>query len=227
MREFLGCMVAGTIFSLAAWASDAGVPPRANAKDYPARGQADAATIAAMVVPPNQVSRMFSPEVSKQYVVVEVAIYPAGGVPIDVQSSDFALRVGQRVGRADRPIDVARWPERHDSLHRLPVDVTAEAGVIYEGGSDPYNGRRQGVGTYSGVAVSTPRNDPPLPPDPRVDPRIVSDKLQRMALPEGDTKAAIAGYLYFPQYSKRKKSEEIELKYSKDGATVNLVLGKP
>jgi hypothetical protein len=226
MREFLSCMVAGTILSMAARGADTGVPPRASANDYPVQRQADAATIAAIIVPPNQVSKVFSPEISRQYVVVEVAIFPEGGVPFDVQSSDFALRVGQRVGRADRPLDVAPWPERRDPTRRLPADVTTEVGIVHESDNDPVYGRHQATGTYTGVAVSSPRNDIPLPPDPRIDPRVISDKLRRMALAEGDTKAVIAGYLYFPQYAKWKKSDEIELKYAKDGVTVNLVFPK-
>ncbi len=219
MRFFLACLIAG-----AAFASDQGVPARSSPNDYAVQGPAGAAKIAAAIIPPNQVSKMFSPDINKNYIVVEVAIYPQPGMPFDVESSDFALRVGQHVGRADKPLDVAPWPESHRTPSHLPVDVTTEAGVIHESSNDPVYGRQHGTSTYSGVAVSSadPNNAPP-PPDPRVDPRIVSDKLQRMALAEGDTKAAIAGYLYFPQYAKRKKSDEIELKYAKDNLTLNLL----
>jgi hypothetical protein len=228
MRGFLTCAFAIATLSITARGAATGVPPRAVASEYPSHGQADAATIAAAIVPPNQVAKMFSPEINKQYIVVEVAIYPEGGVPFDVQSADFALRVGQRVGRADRPLDVSPWREDRRPLGRLPVDVTTEVGVIHESSDDPAYGRQHGVGTYTGVSVSTPdRNVPPPPPDPRVDPRAVYDKVRRLALAEGETKRAIAGYLYFPQYSKRKKQDEIELKYAKDDASVNLILGKP
>jgi hypothetical protein len=218
MRRFLICVFASTILSIVASGADTGVPPRGASTDYPVHGSADATTIAAAIVPASQVSKMFSPEISKQYVVVEVAIYPGGGVPFDVESADFALRVGQRIGRADRPVDVAPWPER-----RGP----SETGVIYQRSSDPVYGRQQSVGTYTGVEVSSPGqpNGPP-PPDPRGDPRVINDKVRRVALPEGDTKAVIAGYLYFPQYAKLRKSDEIELKYAKDDVKVNLVFPK-
>ena len=94
------------MLAIAVWAGDAGVPPRSSAQDYPVQGQALTAKIAATMLPPSQVSKMFSQGIAKDYVVVEIAIYPENGVPFDVQSSDFALRVGQKVGRADRPMDV-------------------------------------------------------------------------------------------------------------------------
>jgi len=222
MRVVLTCLLAGTVF-----AADTGVPPRPTPKDYAAQGHADAAKIAASIIPANQVSKMFSPDIGKDYIVVEIAIYPENGVPFDVESPDFALRVGQNIGRADRPFDVAPWPDRHAPVGRSPVDVTTEVGVIHESDNDPVYGRQHGTATYTGVAVSAPGHDNlPPPPDPRTDPRIISDKLQRMALPEGDTKAVIAGYLYFPQYARHKKSDEIELKYAKDDVAVNLVFPK-
>jgi hypothetical protein len=228
MRGFLAGVFATMILSMAARAADTGVPLRGASTDYPVHERADAATIAADIIPPNQVAKMFSPDISKQYIVVEVAIYPEGGVPFDVKSADFALRVGQRVGHADRPVDVAPWYERRDPGGRLPVDVTVETGGIYEHGDNPYDARRQGVGTYSGVAVTAPgRNDPPPPSDPKVDPRVMYDKVRRSSLAEVDTKTAIAGYLYFPQYSKQRKSDEIELKYTKDDVSANLMLRKP
>jgi hypothetical protein len=225
MRGILACAVGSMILSMVAIAAHTGVPPRGDSTDYPVHGTADTATIAADVIPPNQVAKMFSSEIGKQYIVVEVAIYPANGVPFDVESVDFALRVGQRVGRADRPIDVAPWAERRDAA-RLPVDVTTETGVVYQRSSDPVYGHQQSVGTYTGVGVSAPGQNVP-PPAPKADPRAIYEKVRRNALPEGATKTVIAGYLYFPQYAKRRKSDAIELKYAKDDVTLNLALGKP
>jgi hypothetical protein len=227
MRRLLACAFASAILSMIASGADTGVPPRGASTDYPVHGSAAAATIAAAILAPNQVSKMFSPDISKRYIVVEIAIYPESGVPFDVESPDFALRVGQAIGRADRPLDVSPWPERRGPAGRLPVDVTTETGVIYQRSNDPVYGRQQGVGTYTGVGVGAPgQPNVPPPPAPGADPRVVYDKVQRMALPEGDTKLVIAGYLYFPQYAKRRKSDEIELKYAKDDVRVNLLLPK-
>lgn len=222
MRTLFACIIATAIVCLAARA-DNGVPPRPSAKDYAAHGRAGAATIAASIVPAKQVSRMFSPDIAKQYVVVEVAIYPEAGVGFDVQSSDFMLSVGQRFAHADRPMDVAPWPEHYPS-HPLPVDVTTDAGIVYQHSNDPYFGQRNSVGTYAGVGVGAP-GQPDPPPPPKVDPRIIYDRVQRYALAEGATTIATAGYLYFP-VGKRKKSDEIELKYAKQDVAVDLKLPK-
>jgi hypothetical protein len=222
MRVVFACLAVSVVF-----AADPGVPPRASAKDYPVQAPAPTAKIAAAIVPLDQVSKMFTPDIAKNYIVVEVAIYPENGVPFDVEMSDFSLRVGKRVGRADNPSDVPPWPERTASPRHLPVDVTVETGIAHESDNDPVYGRHSTTGTYTGVAVSAPAHDNfPPPPDPRVDPRLVYDRLHRMALPQGDTLVAIAGYLYFPQYAKRKKSDEVELKYARDDVSLNLLFPK-
>jgi hypothetical protein len=214
------------LISTAALGADSGVPPRANSGDYPVQGSAKTAVIAAAIVPPNQVSKMFSSGISKQYIVVEIAIYPEQGDAFDVESSDFTLKVGRRIGYAERPMDVAPWKENQGPLERR-TGVIAEAGVIYEQSNDPVYGRRQSVGTYTGVAVTNggPGQDPGPPPS-GPDPRIVNDKVQHKALPEGEARATMAGYLYFPQYAKRSKMDPVELKYSKDDASVSLVFPK-
>jgi hypothetical protein len=88
-------------------------------------------------------------------------------------------------------------------------------------------GHQQSVGTYTGVGVSGPGQNGPPPPAPNADQRAIYEKVRRSALAEGATKTVIAGYLYFPQYAKRRKSDAIELKYAKDNVTLNLALGKP
>lgn len=101
------------------------------------------------------------------------------------------------------------------------TDVTTQAGVIYQRSSDPVSGTRQTVGTYSGVAVSDHPAGPSAPPVPPS-----TDKIQRRALPEGRTRTAVAGYLYFAKYSEVAKTDTVELHFSKDGVSVSLVFPK-
>jgi len=99
--------------------------------------------------------------------------------------------------------------------------VTTEAGLTYKRSADPASGTRQTVGAYSGVAVT----DRPAAPSPPSAP--VTDKIQDRALPEGQTRTPVAGYLYFAKYSKVSKTDQVELRYSKDGVSVSLPFPKP
>src|SRR5262245_42817987 len=90
-----------------------GISPRPSAADYPARQSAKNATLAAAVVPAEQVRKMFSDDVAKQYTVVEVAVYPVNGDAVDVDALDFSLKSGNTIVHAEKPRDVAMpWPEK-------------------------------------------------------------------------------------------------------------------
>ena len=210
--------------------AETGVAPRIRATDYPVHQGARSVTIGAAVVPPDQVSKLFSKAISNQYVVIEVGIYPDDGVAFDVDSLNFTLRVEGRVSRAERPQDVAPWSDKSPSgsgpRGNLPVNVTTETGVIWEKSNDPVYGRRQGVGTYSGVSVDNYPQPPNAPqqssgPDPRV-----LERVKDTAIPEGETTRRVAGYMYFPQSGKRRKNDAIQMDYSKDDVRLHFVFPK-
>jgi len=92
--------------------AETGVAPRIRAADYPVHDGARSVTIGAAVVPPDQVSKLFSKAISNQYVVIEIGIYPDDGASFNVDSLNFTLRVEGRVSRAERPRDVAPWWDR-------------------------------------------------------------------------------------------------------------------
>ena len=54
--------------------ADTGVSPRPSSSDYPIHASGKTATLAAAIVPPEQVKRILSDYVSSRYVVVEVAV---------------------------------------------------------------------------------------------------------------------------------------------------------
>jgi len=208
-----------------AFAGGQGVPPRARPADYPvhqsAKIGATTATIAAAIVPADQVRKMFSSDVADHYAVVEVAFYPEDGQSFEADRYDFSLKTGDKIAHADSAPDVVLpWGERKNPLDNGRVNVTQEAGVVVDHTNDPYYGKRTTVGTYEGTAIS---NGPPPPAAAAgPDPRVVEAKLREKALPEGRTADRVAGYLYFPQYSKKKKGDAIELEYSKQDVEVDL-----
>ena len=165
--------------------------------DYPVRQSTKTSTIAAAIVPSDQVGKMFSPEIAKQYIVVEVAVYPEASATVDVKPLLFMLRVGNRIGAAEQPGDVAPSPQNHGPLGGQSTGVTTEIGVIYSRTTGQVNGRgSQNLETYSGVTVAGGASQPPpAPPNSGTDPRIIADRLWAKALPEGQTGKAVAGYV--------------------------------
>lgn len=138
---------------------------------------------------------------------------------------DFSLKVGDQVIHADKPRDVAiPWPEKTGPTSQRGPAVTTETGVIVARGTNPVTGRPQTTtGTWEGVAVSNdPRDRNPPPPSNKPDQSAAEARVRDRALPLGETRKAVAGYLYFPQYGKKHKGDAIALNYSKDNVSVDL-----
>ena len=210
--------------SLLAYGSDQGVAPRAAASDYPVHQTFQDAMLAVAIVPVKQIERMFSPDTAKHYVVLEIAVYPENSQTVDVERLDFGLKLGDTVVYSEKPGDIATpWPEKN-RVPNKPVTVITDTGVVYSKSSDPVNGKRSGWGVYEGVGVTNdPRavNPPPLKQGPA--PQIVEDRVRETILPEGPTRVAVAGYLFFPQYTKH-KGDAMEVQWRRNGSTVTLPL---
>ena len=219
------CLIAvGFLGTLVASAQD-GVPARPTPSDYAVHESIKSAVVAAAVVPPAQVKKLFPGDAVKGYVVVEVAVYPQDGSTVLVDAFDFALKLGPDLLSHPRtPQEIASiWDEKNAPQPRHKVDVVTETGVVYTSGNDPVYGRSRGWGTYTGVGVATGgQGGPPPPPPSSVDPRAVQARVWAKALPEGPTARPVAGYIYFPIYSKKSKNAPLGLQYLKDGAPVDL-----
>ncbi len=206
-------------FSLLLSAQD-GVPPRNRPSDYAVHQQIQSATIAASRVTASQIEKMFSPDVARQYVVLEIAIYPTDSFTVDW--NDFALKIGDTVVHPEKPRDVVTpWPEKQTADPNRPKVIT-ETGVVYSRTNDPVNGKRSGWGTYESVGVTNdPRATNP-PPAPRQGPdsQIVEQRVREKMLPERQTRAPLAGYLFFPQYAKGKR-HPMELQWT-DAVTLRI-----
>jgi hypothetical protein len=203
-----------------------GVPPRPNASDYQIHETTRAAVLAASVVPAKQIEKMFSSDIAKQYVVLEVAVYPQNAQTLDVDWFDFGLKIGDTVAYVEKPRDVATpWPEKN-KIPDKPVTVVTEAGVVYGRSSDPVNGRRSEWGTYEGVGVTNdPRATPPPQPKQSPDPQMIEQRIRETMLPVGPASKAVAGYLFFPQYNlRRHKGDAMQLQWSKNDASAILRL---
>jgi hypothetical protein len=93
--------------------------------------------------------------------------------------------------------------------------------------------RRNGVytGTEVGVGVGAGGRDrnypPPPPPSSNRNRATIQQELLDKGLPEGPTRGAVAGFLYFPKPSKRAKASTYEVTYYAEPDKIQLVLPAP
>jgi hypothetical protein len=221
MGRFLRVILAGLPGVLGAFAGD-GMPPRASCSDYPVYRQTGNAVIGAGLAPRDVIQKLLPPKVSKDFVVVEVGIFPLEEHTMEVDSFDFGLKFGGgEISHPRAPQEIVSfWMEEDAPQPSGKVGVTGEAGAVYTSGGDPSTGRSHGWGTYTGVGVGA---DPSKPPQPHsTDPGNFAAVLRDRALPEGPAVRPVAGYLYFPVPSKKRKSGPTELQHLKDGVLVSL-----
>lgn len=211
-----------------------GIKPRPAASDYPVKDQAGNVTIAAAVLDPDQVKSLFSTDL-KDYVVVEVGVYPAAGNNVNVTPDDFAIRIGtDEVVRAANPGAIAAAKVRKNApsrqSRRSDIDIYPTADIGYEsggGGYDPVTGRRRG-GMYGGggvgVGVGGSRYpDYPAPASTGPDREVMQQELADKTLPAGPTDQPVAGYLYF-RLPPKSQNSALELQYYAKSGKVRLPL---
>ncbi len=199
---------------------ESGIRPRPSASDYPVQEQAAGMTLGAAVVPPSEVRSLFSTNL-KDYIVVEVSVYP--GQRVEISPQDFALRLGAGADtiRPANPAAVASAIHRKSApppSKGSDITVYPTATIGYEsGGYDPvYGGQRRGgwvTGAGVGVGVGGPQGSPPAGSTDR-DRSVMQQELQDKSLPSGAFTKPVAGYLFFAMpEAKQKKSGAFELDY--------------
>jgi hypothetical protein len=231
-KLFLVSLAAGALLVR----GDTGIRPRASASDYPTHQNGEGVTLAAAIVPPEQVKKLFATDLNKLgYMVVELAVYPDPDKNLEIAGRDFMLRVTPE-GTTIRPVKpsvIAGQLHKKEPVHSVPqqlpgnVSVHPTATIGYESGT--YNGRRtSGVYTGAGVGVGAgdPRVDQTPPPSPGAkhpDSLSTQVDLEERALPEGQAHEPIAGYLYFPKPELKKKSS-LDLTWYGPAGQIRLVL---
>lgn len=212
---FCACLLCG---SLAAQDAPRGLPTRSAAADYPAHARAGNLAIGA-----EYMVRSFSGRghtfATGDYLVIEVALFPPRGETVEVSSGAFSLRINgkKRALLAQSPGMVAaslKYPD-WDEPRRLEVGGgLGDAGVIY--------GRPEPVERFPGdPRARNPLPRPPRAPDPpnpsgieRRPPPAADEIAVESALAEGPTRAAVAGYLYFPFRGKTRSIKSLHLLYA-------------
>lgn len=213
-------------------ADEKGVRARPSPADYPARSNAPALQLAAELLSADQVRNTFATDLNRGFLVIEVGVFPANGW--DLRLSDFSLRIGSdKFVRPVAASTIASiLQSKNLGRHKQggagrsggagPADLVVypSATIGYESGGavyDPVTGRRRTGGGWVtgagvGVGMGGPGQQPsngggnPLPPPGAsdADRRVMATELEDKALPEGEARGPVAGYLYFPLPEARK-----------------------
>jgi hypothetical protein len=215
-------------------ANTSGISPRSSPSDYPVHQSVPGVTVAATVLTPAQIKKLFPMNLdSAGYVVVEIGIFPENGNQVTVDTEQFRLQIGddRTMRRPADPAGIVAAKQGGSKPHQItlpgniPVSTTTTIG--YESGG-PYN--RGGVYTGASTTVGTPgsgRDPIPPAPDPKIggqDPFDIERDLVDKELAMGKTTVPVAGYLYFAKPRQKQKNPPYDLTYRDNGESVHLAI---
>lgn len=192
-----------------------GLPARSTVDQYAAKADGKGLTLAAEVIPPDQVRNEFSTALVPNYQVLEVAIYPQSGSTVDISVIDFALRVDGRLIRPAEPRTIAVRNQKQAS--RGGRDITLWPSVGVSTGT-------WGTGTNVGVGVGVGGRRPG-PASTDRDRRVMETELDDRSLRDQIADKPVAGYVYFPVGETNARSAQ--LVYQHDAGDITLSLDLP
>ncbi len=186
------------VLSVSAW-SQTGTPPKKSAAEYPVHVKAGEIELGAeyMVHSYSSQNRMF---VAQNHLVVEIALYPPKGKPLNVSAGFFRLRLnGQKE---------VLYPQ-------APELVVGSLRNFDRGGT-------MSIQNPDGRVITTP--PPAIEEEGKIAPITAEEACTGSALPEGHFLIPVSGYLYFPYRGKTKKIKSAEILYNPDNAETVLPL---
>ena len=206
-------------------AAQQGTVPLDVASKYAAHAESDGASIGAVLLTPREVHKAFSTDLTRCCLVVEVAVYPGKGKPMDVSPDDFILRLAgadTAVKPSSARLLAAELQKKNGDS--LGITTVTEAHIGYESGISPLTGQRiHGVESGIGVGVGMGGEPAAAPASTLRDRDVMELELHEKALPDETTAAPVAGYLYFA-LSKDNKKASHQLEYTLNGQKVLLKL---
>lgn len=200
-----------------------GTEPKAAPGDYPARATLDKLAIGAEYL----VHSFFGHGqtfFTSDYLVVEVALFPARDETLTVSQGQFTLRINGKKQPIlpQAPGFVAASLKYPDWVRRPTLEAaagTGNAGVIL--------GRPERVERFPGDPRprQTRLPQPPRTPEAEKEPPVSADQVvSETALPEREARGPISGYLYFAYKGKTKSIRSLELIYAGPAGTAVLKL---
>jgi hypothetical protein len=185
-----------------------GMPPRPSPAEYQVSGKAGAVTVAAEFTA-RSVPTLQGPLATEDYVAVEVGFFGSPGARTTISSADFSLRINGKKPLPSQPFGLvagsAKDPEWEPPV---PVETKSKTSLNTGGKGD--------------------QADPNAPPPPVKIPIEVqrgwAQRVQRVALPEGDRPLPQAGLIFFQYRGKIQSIYSMELTYAGPAGKVTLTL---
>lgn len=201
-----------------------GTTPKASEQDYPARAKLERVSIGAeyLVHSFSSGREMF---IAKEYLVVEVALYPAKGESLFVDAGHFSLRVNGRKQALspEAPEIVASALQYPDPNTGTGPRAVAALGPIVLGQPRPVERFPGDPDARTGPAPPRAPDDSPSGPDKQ--PSVKAEELVvEAALPEGEHHGPTSGFLYFPYRGKVSRIRSLELVLTSPAGNTTLPL---
>jgi hypothetical protein len=194
-----------------------GTEPKAKAEDYEVHASTPTAAIGAEYMV-HSFSRGDKAFLAKDYLVVEVALFPSKGETIEVQNSNFSLRInGRKAVLMPEAVSMVaaslQHPEWEQPRPNGEIDASAgNAGVVIGGrprNPNPFPGSNP-PGSQLPPRVDVPRDNPSGVEKEQVKAEVIAVET---ALVEGPHHWAFSGFLYFAYRGKPGSVKTLELLY--------------
>jgi hypothetical protein len=174
-----------------------GMPPRATPADYQAHMAAGSVTIAAEFTA-HSITTVQGALTTEDYVVVEVGLFGEAGARTKVSDGDFTLRINGKKWLTTQPFGLVIGNVK-DPEWEPPTPPKSKTSLGGSGGGDQKD----------------PNSGPPPPVHvPFEVQRALSQRVLKMALPEGDRALPTAGLIFFRYGGQAKGIHEVELMYA-------------
>ena len=199
-------------FVAVAVAAGQGTTPKTSAADYPASGRGLHTTVGADYTVRSVMAGSRS-LVLKDYLAVEVALYPAHSIM--AAASSFSLRVdgsrgvvyAQSLGMVAASLKYPDWESTGE-----------KEATVSLGGADVVLGRQTRTPRFPDDPTTSRLPKAPVDKDkPVQDPAVDAVRVvQEVALVEGPTRHPLSGYIFFPYKGKPERIKSLELLYREE-----------
>jgi len=195
-----------------------GTTPKASCQDYPARTQLEKLAIGAEYLM-HSFSNGRDLYVAKDYLVVEVALFPAKGEKLLVDAGQFSLRVNHRKQTLSPQVpeivaNALKYPDENTTSGLHPA---AQLGPVILGQPRPAE-------RFPGDPTVHPVPPPPHGPADKEPPVTADELVVQVALPDGEHHGPTSGCLYFPYRGKVSHIHSLELLFSGPAGSATIPL---